>query len=169
MINMDNYFSTINSIGVNKLTPALSKSHEAVLKITNNGESWEKYSASDGVKSFIDKYFRNLNVFIKTLIPTSGKADVKVVSQKAVKERKSRKSKEPPAEDDLPEPKSVARISEEVKFIKRFVGLHNKKKSPQTILSFIKSLQRSIVQKLIRKTSPFAKEIKSIQQALIDF
>ena len=171
MINMENYFSTINSVGVNKLTPALSKSHEAVLKLTNNGESWEKYSASDGVKTFIDRYFRNLNVFIKTLIPASGKPEVKVASQNAIntKERKPKKVKEAQVDDDLAEPKSVARISEEVKFIKRFVGLHNKKKSPQTILSFIKSLQRSIVQKLIRKTSPFAKEIQSIQQALIDF
>jgi DNA replication protein DnaC len=65
------------------------------------------------------------------------------------------------------EEKKVERILEEVKFIKRFINLNNKKKSPNEILSFIKSLQRSIVQKLIRKTSPLASEIESIQHYLI--
>ena len=58
-------------------------------------------------------------------------------------------------------------IGEEVKFIKRYVGLHNKVKSPNAILTFIKALQRSIVQKLIRKTSPLADEINMIQTKLI--
>lgn len=66
------------------------------------------------------------------------------------------------------EPKKIEHISEEIKYIKRFVGLHNKIKSPNAILAFIKALQRSIVQRLIRKTSPFAKEIEMIQDKLIN-
>lgn len=64
--------------------------------------------------------------------------------------------------------KYVEHITEEVKFIKRYVGLHNKEKSRSSILAFIKSLQRSIVQKLIRKTSPFADEIRAMQEKLVD-
>ncbi|MBK7651982.1 MAG: hypothetical protein IPJ20_16390 [Flammeovirgaceae bacterium] len=63
--------------------------------------------------------------------------------------------------------KHVEHIREEVKYIKRYVGLHNKVKSPNAILSFIKALQRSIVQKLIRKTSPLAEEIEMIQNKLV--
>ncbi len=173
MINKENYFSTIENIGESTLPPTLSKSHDFVLKVTRNGESWTSYSASETVRNAIDLYFQKLDDFIKheksrrtSVIP--GKKAAKHESSTTTKD-KSKKTIEPAVEDDVAEPKSVARISEEVKFIKRFVGLHNKKKSPQTILSFIKSLQRSIVQKLIRKTSPFAKEIQSIQQTLIDF
>jgi hypothetical protein len=61
----------------------------------------------------------------------------------------------------------VEHIREEVKFIKRYVGLHNKVKSPNAILAFIKALQRSIVQKLIRKTSPLSEEIEMIQNKLV--
>lgn len=67
------------------------------------------------------------------------------------------------------EGKKVERIREELKYIKRYISLHNKKKSTQEILSFIKSLQRAIVQKLIRKTSPMASEIETIQSHLISF
>jgi len=172
MINTGNYFSTIESVGVNTLPPTLAKSHAAVLRITNNGESWERYSGNGEIKRIIDIYFGKLNDFIKALKPSSRNTEANAVRQEPIKAKKERSKKAKEArvdDDDSAEPKNVARISEEVKFIKRFVGLHNKKKSPQTILSFIKSLQRSIVQKLIRKTSPFAKEIQSIQQALIDF
>jgi DNA repair protein RadC len=66
-------------------------------------------------------------------------------------------------------PKKVKNLSEEVKFIRRFVGLHNKVKSPNAVLTFIKSLQKSITQKLISKSSPFVKEIYYIQDNLIEF
>lgn len=65
------------------------------------------------------------------------------------------------------EGRKVERIREEIKYIRRYISLHNKKKSTQEILSFIKSLQRAIVQKLIRKTSPMATEIEAIQSHLI--
>ena len=63
--------------------------------------------------------------------------------------------------------KLVENLQEEIKFIKRFVGLHNKVKSANAILSFLKSLQKSITLKLIRKTSPYAEEIRKIQNNLI--
>jgi len=63
--------------------------------------------------------------------------------------------------------KNVERIREEIRFIKRYISFHNKKKTPKEILAFIKSLQRSIIQKLIRKSSPFAREIEIIQNHLI--
>jgi hypothetical protein len=63
--------------------------------------------------------------------------------------------------------KLVAKISEEVKFIKRYLALHGKVKFKESILTIIKSLQRAIVQKVIRKTSPLASEIEKLQRALI--
>ena len=63
---------------------------------------------------------------------------------------------------------NVERISEEVRFIKRFVNLDGKTKTKDEILRFINSLQKAILEKKIRKTSPFASEIKLIQDKLID-
>jgi hypothetical protein len=63
--------------------------------------------------------------------------------------------------------KLVAKISEEIKFIKRYIALHGKVKFKESILTLIKSLQRAIVQKVIRKTSPLASEIEKLQRALI--
>jgi len=64
--------------------------------------------------------------------------------------------------------KKVEHIREELKFIKRFVALHNKVKSPNSVLSLLKGLQKAIIQKLIKKTSPLAKEIQAIQDKLVN-
>lgn len=65
--------------------------------------------------------------------------------------------------------KNVNSLTEEIKFIRRFVGLHNKVKSPNSILSFIRALQKSISQRLITKFSPYVKHISYIQDTLIEF
>ena len=64
--------------------------------------------------------------------------------------------------------KPVERISEELRFIKRFVNLDEKLKLPKHILNFINSLQRAIAEKRIRKTSEFANEILHVQDLLIN-
>jgi len=62
----------------------------------------------------------------------------------------------------------VERISEEVRLIKRFVGLNGKTKTKEDILRFINTLQKAIVEKKIRKTSEYAEQIRFIQSKLID-
>lgn len=66
-------------------------------------------------------------------------------------------------------PKKVNHLTEEIKFIRRFVGLHNKIKTSNAILTFIKALQKSISQKLITKHSSFVKHINYIQDTLVEF
>ena len=57
----------------------------------------------------------------------------------------------------------------EVKFIKTFVSWVGKVKTKTQVYSFIKRLQKAIVEKQIRKTSQYALAITSVQQSLIDF
>lgn len=64
--------------------------------------------------------------------------------------------------------KLVERIPEELKFIRRLVNMDGKSKTKDELLRFINSLQKSIVEKRIRKTSKLAKEIMVIQTFLID-
>lgn len=63
--------------------------------------------------------------------------------------------------------KAVERIGEEVKFIKRYALLDGKEKTDLQLLNFLSALQKAIVEKKIRKTSPFKKEIEYIQTNLV--
>lgn len=176
MITLSNYFNEVNRIGVSTLPETLRKSHDFVLKSTSNGSNWDTYNRNATVKKVVDLYLSKLNEFVashtetqpqpktqrKALKPypqTKSKQDIPSRMKVAKKASKARKEKKPG--------KRVENIREEVKFIKRYVGLHNKVKSPNAILSFIKALQRSIVQKLIRKTSPLSKDIETIQDKLV--
>lgn len=63
---------------------------------------------------------------------------------------------------------NVEALREEVKLIKRFIGFHDREKEFASVLAFIKSLQRAIVQKLIRKDSPYAEDIRTIQERMVN-
>jgi hypothetical protein len=65
------------------------------------------------------------------------------------------------------EGKNVEIITEDVKYIKSFVALHNKKKTYKELRGLLSRLQKSIVQRLINKDSEFADEIRIIQKDLI--
>jgi hypothetical protein len=174
MITANNYFVEVERVGVNNLPETLKKGHDLVVKSTANGSSWSNYQNSENIQKVINLYFQKLNEYVATLNPkkeskpepkpyiqTSKLHSKRVVSRKPPKQKVQTK-RQPPSKF-----KQVEHIREEVKFIKRFVSLHNKIKSPNAILGFIKALQRSIVQKLIRKTSPLANEIQMIQDKLI--
>ena len=62
----------------------------------------------------------------------------------------------------------VERIPDELRFLKRYLSLHNKKKSKDDLLRFINALHRSIIEKKIRKTSVYAKQINYIQDKLVN-
>lgn len=168
MITANNYFEEVQRIGVSTLPETLKKGHDLVVKSTSNGTNWGTYHNSENIRKVIDLYFQKLNEYAGTVKPKSNSQEKakpkKVQASKSVREVKTKKVKEKAEPKHV---KQVEQIREEVKFIKRYVGLHNKLKSPNAILAFIKSLQRSIVQKLIRKTSPLVDEIEMIQNKLV--
>jgi hypothetical protein len=176
MITPNNYFEQIERIGIVNLPETLKKGHELVVKSTANGTSWTTYQGSESIRKVIDLYFQKLGEFASSLKPKQSKSEHEPKSPKPYLQSKphreqakvkSVKRKTVAKKETKSSAKRVEHISEEIKFIKRYVGLHNKVKSPNAIFAFIKSLQRSIVQKLIRKTSPLAKEIEMIQDKLI--
>lgn len=177
MITVSNYFTEINKIGTTSLPDTLRKSHEFVAKSTNNGVSWDIYKTNETIRKVIDLYLSKLNEYAGSQPKQEQPVSVAPVAthNKPKKEPKQNrkpikvisKPKKSQPKTLKPSGKLVEHIREEVKFIKRYVGLHNKVKSPGAILNLIKALQRSIVQKLIRKESPLAKEIQSIQDKLV--
>ncbi len=168
MITINNYLDEVGRVGINNLPETLRKSHDFVLKSTRNGSNWDTYNNNETVRKVTDLYLTKLNEFVSSRTenktqPEPEKKLPKPYSQVKKAEAKVKKSKE-----ERKAGKRVEHIGEEIKFIKRYVGLHNKVKSPNAILSFLKALQRSIVQKLIRKTSPLSKEIEMIQDKLVN-
>lgn len=175
MITVSNYFAEIEKVGIPNLPDTLRKSHEFVAKSTNGGSSWNIYQTNETIRKVIDLYLSKLNEYVasKPVEPKRSEAPEKIKAHASRKKSKQNKkpiknaSKQSEPESRRPSGKLVEHIREEIKFIKRYVGLHNKVKSPGSILNLTKALQRAIVQKLIRKESPLAKEIQTIQDKLV--
>lgn len=188
MINTSNYMEVTAQLDMSKLPETLLNSHQFVLKSTRQGTDWTLVEKNDKIRKVINIYFVKLDEYLKSAGSTVKKNSVQLKPEPTSPENASnvRKASEPKqkkkykdksertttkeAEDDGDEPVKAVRVEmirEEVKFIKRYISLHNKSKTPQQILTLIKALQRAIVQKLIRKTSPLAGEIQKIQEKLI--
>ena len=184
MIATNNYFKHVTNIDFSSLPEAFKKGHEFLVKATNNGENWTSYQSSDTVKKTIDIYLARLNEFVNNSKQAERKQRNKEVRQQTDREimqeamikqgivnpdgSPKKKSKKPSkTKEDEKQPTMVERIPEELRFIKRFVNLNGKTKTKEEILRFVNSLQRAIVEKRIRKTSPYAEQVKYIQEKLI--
>jgi hypothetical protein len=169
MITANNYYNQINSIGANQLPPTLLKSHELVNKVTQDGSSWETYNGNSTIKRMIDLYFTKLNEYAEqhkpkqTVKKEAPKREQKTLKEKSniVPQAKTVKAKK------VDTANQVERIEDELKFIKRFTLLNGKTKTAEQVLGFLNSVQKAIIEKRIRKTSPYAAEIKIIQEKLV--
>jgi len=168
MITAGNYFEEVQRMGIENLPETLKKGHDLVVRSTASGTNWSTYQNSESIRKVIDLYFQKLFEYASSrMVMPDIKAETPVA--KKTTKRKSLKAKviKTSKAVETTSVRHVEHIGEEVKFIKRYVGLHNKVKSPNAILAFIKALQRSIVQKLIRKTSSLSDEIRMIQDKLV--
>lgn len=166
MINQHNYNELVNQIDYNALPEAVQKGYDFVKKSTNNYSSWAVMQQSDKIKQVIELYFKKVESYLPK--PKKEKAETpkrepvakkeKVVAQKVTTAKVSK----PTENINFSE-----RLIEEIKLIKRFVNLQGKQKTQEDILRFITSLQKAIVEKKVRKTSVYAKEIEFIQDDLI--
>jgi len=175
MININNYFSQVSSIDFNALPDALKKGNEFVIKATQNGSSWASYESSETIKKTVDTYLSKLNEFVKASSKERKqiKEDVrfkehKEVIDEALKRQGITKTAKNAKKTEEKQTTLVERIPEEIRFIKRYINLNGKTKSKEDILRFINALQKAILEKKIRKNSPYAKEIQHIQTKLLD-
>lgn len=173
MITANNYYNQINSIGANRLPPTLLKSHELVNKVTQEGASWETYNGNTTIKRMIDLYLTKLNEYVEQKKPVHNPATLE--NKAPVKHKKKQPHAKPHKEPKAKAVKvkqvdteiQVEHIEDELKFIKRFTLLNGKTKTAEQVLGFLNSLQKAIIEKRIRKTSPYADEIRTIQEKLV--
>ena len=164
MITIENVLAEYQNIPQEMLPTALQETEFEFIS-----ENLDLYHEDDTIKQYIDTFIEKLNqVVAKEHIEIEHKQP-KEKPVKASKPKAEKQSKQK-AEPKVPEitPDDVDFISPEVRFIKRFVGLHNKEKDKAAIMSFIKALQRAIIEKRIRKTSGYADIIEKIQHQLIE-
>jgi len=176
MINTSNYFNQASAIDLTSFPEALKKGHEFVIKATQNGDNWNSYSSSEPIKKMVDTYLSKLNEYVNA----SSKAERKQIKEGArqqehkeiIKEAMRRQGITKQTKASLKKEQSqaslVERIPDEIRFIKRYINLNGKTKSKEDILRFINALQKAILEKRIRKTSPYAKEMQHIQTKLLE-
>lgn len=60
MITQHNYFSSIEKIGLDKLPLPMQKTHDFIVRDTQNGSNWERSLASEAIKRTVDLQFNAL-------------------------------------------------------------------------------------------------------------
>ena len=73
----------------------------------------------------------------------------------------------PENDDDESEATPIERIDTDVQFIKRYASMHGKVKTQAQVLNLLTGLQKAILERRIRKDSPYAKEVNLMQEQLI--
>ncbi|MBX3164676.1 MAG: hypothetical protein KF900_09350 [Bacteroidetes bacterium] len=174
MISKNNYIQQTQAINNSELPDNLFKAHQWVLKATENGTNWNAYE-NPNIKKVIDTTIDKLNAF---LIEQNNRPEKTVSTYKAPKhetspQAKAKKEHQPKIvhvqthTEDEQDIELVERIPEEIRFMRRYLAMNGKRKTKEDLLRFINALHRAIIEKRIRKTSPYAKQMEYIQDKLI--
>ncbi|MBU6158712.1 MAG: AAA family ATPase [Bacteroidetes bacterium] len=174
MLKTKNYFTEIKDIDWASMPEALSKGHNLVVGASQN--NWSAYNYNENIKRVVDAFISKLDEYLKK----SGK----LKTEKSLPEKTVRatKPKEKPAVQPKPKPSAkheidededednatpIERIDTDVQFIKRYAAMHGKVKTQAQVLNLLTGLQKAILERRIRKESPYAKEINLMQEQLI--
>jgi len=177
-----NYIAKSCNLPIERFPEPLKKGHHLALKAFNNNAS--AYKANDIVRTSMDHYLIALNEFMakeQTTQSLSNDPNAVVTSTKnnssanpIPPKQKSKPSKTvatrtkaPVRSTAKPMAKPVELIPEEIRFIRRYVAMHGKVKTRIAVVRLLSSLQKAMLEKRIRKTSPYAKEILQMQDQLI--
>lgn len=186
MITINNYTEKTQNIDFSALPDALQKGDDLAKKALSN--NMQAYNSNDTIKRVVDNYIEKLNAFQKSNPQQiAAKPTVrKKANTKTASTSRPQSAKKTPAPKPKPSPKpSVAKkrvakapkavdtskkvelIPVEIAFIKRYAALSGKVRTKKSMLAMLSSLQKAMLEKRIRKTSPYAKEIMQIQTQLI--
>lgn len=178
MINTANYQDTIKRIDLFKLPAPFQKGHDYILKATENYSNWNAYEQSEKIKGVIDTYFSKLHEHLmqhpsvfKSTAPKqhepAKKDEVKLAVEKTTRISHKPKATVQHQDQDDEDYSFVERIPDEIRFMRRYISMNGKKKTKEDLLRFINALHRAIIEKKIRKASPYAKQMEYIQDRLL--
>ena len=174
MITVNNYLNQAAAIDFSTLPEPLRKGDDLARKALQN--SGQTYKSNETIKRVVDTFLEKLNAYLKAnpqpteeSIPEPKAAPAlprvkKEVVKPALRAAKPMTTVKVAAKV---ESKAVELIPEEIRFIRRYVAMHGKVKTRTSVLQLLSSLQKAMIEKRIRKTSAYAKEILQIQDQLI--
>ncbi len=173
MITKENYIEKTKELNIAELPQGVKNAHAFVMEATENGTNWNAYDEPE-IRKVIDDTIAKLNEYLKKTKPAESAkpAVTKTGEHHSVKTaaRKEHTPKHKPApviEDEDVDLEFVERIPEEIRFMRRYLSLNGKKKTKDDLLRFINALHRAIVERKIRKVSPYAKQMEYIQDKLV--
>ena len=170
MITVQNYLNTACNLDFSSFPEALKKGDDLTRKaLAQNG-----YHSNETIKRVVDTYIEKLNAYVKASAPKNTQKQ----TTKPVKASPAKTKKKSPAKPQAKpravktsvsktEAKPVEMLPEEIRFIRRYVAMHGKVKSKLSVMRLLSSLQKAMLEKRIRKTSPYANEMLQIQDQLI--
>lgn len=150
-------------------------SPETVKIATDNGflesaQNWEdlKDFFDNEAKDLLNKFIDRVNKELEAKKTDSTPKEKKESKQKTQKQPKSKAPKQPKTKKEF-SGEYVEALCPELAHIKRYCALNGKKVSEarETARRILASLQKAIVEKKIRKTSPYADEVMKLQSNLI--
>ena len=166
MITPENYLSQIAKVDLSTLPMPLQKGHEFLMKATQDATDWKAYHDSTAIRKTIQLYLERLADHLKSATKPVRKPSPLPAPPSESKPPKSPQASKKEGPKGL-EPTLVERVPEELRFLRRFVNLDGKTKTKEEILRLVNGLQRAIVEKRIRKSSPYAEQIRFMQEKLI--
>lgn len=171
VLKPDNYFERIEAIGVSKLPKNLKEGHEWVSKATRNGETWERYFNNEKLVTIGKTFFRRLNEWrAEQLAKERKKATTEKTNAITKSMPKSTTATKPKPKAALA-PTQVERVSDVVTLATRFVRLHGKEKTYNSLRLMLNTIDRAFLEKRISQETKHASLIKMVQgklRALLD-
>lgn len=178
-ITISNYYNSVKGIDWQSMPDGLKEGHEFIEGLHTDGtKDFQLYSLDKDIQATVDLYFTKLREYLskpaQSAKPAQRAAPQPAKRAKPVKQQPAKPAPKAPAAKPAPvdnDPEDAINYSErmpdEIRFIKRYIALHEKVKTKEEILRFIKALQKSILEKRIRKTSEYAADIEKIQKDLV--
>lgn len=184
MITQHNYFSSIEKIGLDKLPLPMQKTHDFIVRDTQNGSNWERSLASEAIKRTIEL---QLNALSSLLAKQEKEAPVMKVEKKEKDPKAEKQKKEVPKEPckckkDKPKkaaatPKQkpvqeyqepvglkVGHYPEEIRILRKVAGWEGKQVERKPFLALVRSMEKAIAERKIRKSSKNGKIITALQK-----
>jgi len=166
MISVNNLITEYPKINQDNLPDALKQDEFEFIR-----ENIDLYAEDDDIKKYIDTFMAKLNQVEAKKHDKKPEAPERPDStEKPLKPKKQVKKEHQPkpikSKPDF-EGEMVERIEPEIAFIRRYVNMDGKVKSKDQVLAFLRSLQKAITERIIRKTSNYAEEIRDIQANLV--
>ena len=152
IVGRKNYTEIIKLIDVSLLDDKIKKVKIYFDKITSKGTNWIEVDSDKVNQELVDLYFQSID---KEFSKLSKEIQSKINPKRNLKRQVPGYTRK------------VESLSIELVYLNRYLNLHNKAKTKRQIRLFLNALQRTIIEKKIRKTSPFANEINQLQKDLI--